>query len=81
MSKAEGFIQCSQYIPDTSSCHLSHPPFQFMPPALSEGHEEGILPALFTISSTAFTQKPPKPSTNETTASLPITSEAFHIKL
>lgn len=80
MSKAEVFIQCSQYIPDTSSGHLSHPQFQFINPALLEGHEEGILPALCTISSIVFTQKPAKPSMDKTAASLPITCEDFHIK-
>lgn len=79
--KSEVFIQCSQYIPDTSSGHLSHPQFQFLNPAILEGHEEGILPALCTISSTFFTQKLAKPSTNNITASLPITCEEFHIKL
>lgn len=80
MSKAEVSVQGSQYIPDTSSGHLSHPQFQFMNPALLEGHGEGILPALCTISSVVFTQKPAKPSVDKTTASLPITCEEFHIK-
>ena len=61
---------------DANSAHLSGPELHLMHPAWQESCERWIVPALCTISSTVFTQKPEKSWLNNSTTCFPTSKQA-----